>query len=213
MQKFIRSRILWGILLILAGIFAFFANVGFPSSKNIIWIVLSVLGALFFFSFILENRRNWWAFIPGVSLLGVALVNLVGLFSPSYQQEWGESILFAVVGISFLVVYLYDTANWWAILPAGVLFSLSVVAGLANLFSDRDLSGLYLLGLGTTFFMLAILPNKAGKMVWAWIPTFILLIMGTIELIAPGELVVYLVSFAIITIGLLLIIRAVRRSW
>ena len=212
MQKFIRSRIVWGILLILAGVVALLVNIGFVGSKNFFWIVLSLLGAGFFFSFLVENKRNWWALIPGISLIGVTLVNLVGWISPSVQQQWGEIILFAMIGISFIIVYLYDRDQWWAIIPAGVLFSLSAVAGLGRSVTDRESSGIFLLGLGLTFLLLAILPNKAGKMAWAWIPAFILMIVGTIVMITAGQLIGYIVSVVIIVIGILLIIRAVRRA-
>ena len=212
MQKFIRSRIVWGILLILAGVVALLVNIGFVGSKNFFWIVLSILGAGFFFSFLVENKRNWWALIPGISLIGVTLVNLVGWISPSVQQQWGETIQFAMIGISFIIVYLYDRDQWWAIIPAGILFSLSAVAGLDRSVTDRESSGIFLLGLGLTFLLLAILPNKAGKMAWAWIPAFILMIVGTIVMITAGQLIGYIVSVVIIVIGILLIFRAVRRA-
>ena len=212
MKKIFRSRIIWGILLILAGLVALLVNIGIVKSNNFYWIIFSLLGAGFFFSFIFENRRNWWALIPGVSLLGVALVNLVGWLSPSLEQQWGETILFTGIGVSFLVVYLFDTNQWWAILPAGVLFSLGAVAGLGRYFTDRESGGIFLLGLGLTFLLVAIIPNKAGRMAWAWIPAFTLMIIGTIVMITAGQLIGYIGSFIIITLGILLIYRALRRS-
>jgi hypothetical protein len=212
MQKFIRSRIFWGVLLILAGIIALLVNIGFVKSINFFWIILALLGAGFFFSFLFENKKNWWALIPGISLIGVALVNLVAWISPSLEQQYGEAILFAGIGISFLVVFFFDMSQWWAILPAGVLFSLSAVAGLDRYITDRESGGIFLLGLGLTFLLLAILPNKAGKMAWAWIPAFVLMIIGMIVMITAGQIIGYIGSVFLIGLGIFLIIRAVRRT-
>lgn len=210
MRQFIRSRIVWGILLILAGLVALLVNAGFVKSNNFFWIVLELLGAVFCFSFLFENKRNWWALIPGVSLLGVAVVNLVAWISPGMEEEWGDTIVFAGIGLSFLVVFLFDRDQWWAILPAGVLFSLGAVAGLEPYVTERESGGIFLLGLGLTFMILAVLPIKAGKMAWAWIPALILLAMGTVVMITAGQLIGYIGAFIIIAIGILLIFRAIR---
>jgi hypothetical protein len=212
MQKFIRSRIFWGVLLILAGIIALLVNIGFVKSVNFFWIILALLGAGFFFSFLFENKKNWWALIPGISLIGVALVNLVAWISPSLGQQYGEAILFAGIGISFFVTYLFDGSQWWAILPAGVLFSLSAVSALDRYVTDRESGGIFLVGLGLTFLVLAILPNKAGKMAWAWIPAFVLLIIGMIVMITAGQIIGYIGSILLIGLGIFLIIRALRRA-
>jgi hypothetical protein len=210
MQKIIRSRILWGILLILAGLVAFLVNIGLAKTNSVFWIIFSLLGAGFFFSFLFEDKRSWWALIPGISLLWITLVILIGWIAPSIKQQWGEAIVFAGIAISFFVVYLIDRNQWWAIIPAGVVLSLSAVAGLDKYWTDRESGGVFIFGLGLTFMVLAILPKKAGKMAWAWIPSFVLMIIGMIVMITEGQIIGYVGSFMIIIIGILMIVRAKR---
>ena len=102
--------------------------------------------------------------------------------------------MLAGIGIGFLLIYLIERQNWWAIIPAGVLFTLALVAGL-----DEFTQGLATAGI---FF--------SGEMRWAWIPGGILLLFGGIFLVAGENLLAYLFPFAMVIIGGYLILRSFR---
>lgn len=86
------------------------------------WIALYVLSAIalpFLLGF-LRDRTRWGLLIPAYVLLAVGLmVGLLGaellddLLVPAY-------VMFAIA-IPFLLVYLRDRANWWALIPAGIM--------------------------------------------------------------------------------------------
>jgi hypothetical protein len=209
-MKWLESRILWGSLLILGGLLFLLQNLGILVMGNIFWIVLFGLGSLFFLSFFIQNRMNWWALIPGLTLLSVTLLFALDSAFPTFDESWGGSIVLGGIGLSFFLIYLVDRANWWALIPGGVLGTLAATVALEQFFPGLETAGVFFLGLGLTFALVAALPNPQGEMRWAWIPSAILLLMGVIFMAAAGELLKYLWPLALILAGLLLLFRSFR---
>jgi uncharacterized membrane protein HdeD (DUF308 family) len=207
MAKLLESRILWGSLLVLAGILFLLQNIFAFEFGDLFWTILLVLGGLFFISVYISNRQHWWALIPGVVLLAVATLILVDTFFPAVGNLIGASIVLGGIGLSFTLVYLTNRDNWWAVIPAGVMWTLAIVVGLENMLSDTGFVSLFFLGLGITFAILTILPVSGGKMKWAWIPAGILALMGLLFGAFSGDLAVYIWPAALIIAGLFMIIR------
>lgn len=179
MFKWLGSRIFWGSLLILAGVAFLLQNFGFFPFGDIFWgLFIGFLGAAFL-SIYLRERENWWAIIPGIILLATGLLILVGLILPESNLDWGGFIFLAGIGIAFFVVYLVRRENWWAVIPGGVMTTLAVVSLLDNMdMSAGENGGIFFLGLGLTFVLVAILPTPHGTMGWAWIPAVVLFVIG-----------------------------------
>jgi hypothetical protein len=94
------------------------------------------IGALFLFmiamSFLLvylNNRTRTWALIVAyaTAVLGIAPLMATGGRDAAY---YGSIFLFAVA-LPFFIVYFRSAQNWWAIIPAGALTTISVIAALA----------------------------------------------------------------------------------
>ena len=81
--------------------------------------------------------------------------------------------------MGFWWVYFTSTDRWWAIIPAGVLLTLGVVSVLDNV-SGMETGGLFFLGLGLTFILVAVLPGETSGRSWALIPGVILLLLGAL---------------------------------
>ena len=209
-MKILESRIFWGGLLVLAGVLFLLQNLGLFRIGELFWVVLLALGALFFLSIFLQNKANWWALIPGLTLISVGIIVLINWISPDRGERWSGSIILAGIGLSFALIYLVARQNWWAIIPAGVLFTLAVIAGLEEFFPALGTAGLFFLGLGLTFALVALLPNPQGDLRWAWIPGGILLLVGAIFLVAGGNLLVYVWPVILILAGGMFIVRALR---
>lgn len=82
------------------------------------YVLLAI--ALPFLVAFLFNRENWGLLIPGYVLFAVGvMVPLIELgvltdfIIPAY-------VMFAIA-IPFFVVYLRNSSNWWALIPAGIL--------------------------------------------------------------------------------------------
>ncbi len=63
----------------------------------------------------------------------------------------------AFIGLSFLVVYLMRRDSWWAIIPAGVLFTLALVAWVAQ-YNGFASGATFFLGIALTFAILGLMP-------------------------------------------------------
>jgi isoprenylcysteine carboxyl methyltransferase (ICMT) family protein YpbQ len=210
-MKFFESRLLWGGLLILAGAVFLLQNLGILKLGDLFWVVIFGLAGIFFLSLYIQNRVNWWALIPGITLLSLGLLVLLNWVVPSLGEFWGGSIVLGGVGISFVLVYLLERTNWWAVIPGGVLLTLALVAAFDGLSTGLGTAGIFFLGVGLTFAIVALLPNRQGEMRWAWIPAAILLAAGLLFLVSSEEYLGYLWPAALIVLGGILIVRALRR--
>lgn len=209
-MKILASRVFWGLVLIVGGILFLLQNVGVFQGSDLFWgACLGLAGALFI-GFFVGDRQQWWALIPGMILLATGSLILLTSFVPGFNDSLGGLIILGGIGLGFLFVYLANRSNWWALIPAGALITIGIVAGLDQVVSDVTLGSIFFLGLGLTFALVAIAPNPAGKMKWAWIPAAILLIMGLIVFFASENLLVYILPLGLFLGGGFLIWRSLR---
>ena len=208
MLKWLRSPIVWGVLLIVAGLFFLVQAITGIQLGSLFWAVLFALGAVFFLNIYLGNRANWWALIPTFTLGGICLSILSGvLFEGPAQDILNQVFVLGGIGASFVAVYLNDRRQWWAIIPAGVMFTIMIVAVSDELLGGEASGGIMLIGIGITFAVLALLPATKTKMAWAWIPAGVLVVIGLVIAGAAEQRLVYVIPVALIIIGIFMIYR------
>ncbi len=214
MVKIISTRLFWGVVLVVGGALLLLDTFNIFKGGGLLWAILSAIGGVLFLSVYITNHIHWWALIPGVILLAVAAMVGLDTFLPGFSGlNLAGSIFLGGIALSFLLVYLVERRNWWAIIPAGVMATLAVVAGLGSNVSGEANGGIFFLGLGLTFGLVAVLPNSVGQMRWAWIPAGILGIFGVLLILATGVYLNYVWPAVLVLAGLALIVRAVvRRS-
>jgi hypothetical protein len=208
MSNRLEWRYIWGGLLILAGVVFLLQNFGFIGIiSDLFWALLLGAAGVFFLTVFAQNRAHWWALIPGFTLLSIAFLIVSSQLVPGFSDVWGGSLVLGGIGASFLVIYLLERRSWWALIPAGVMLTLAVIAGLGSLLPGLESGGILFLGMGATFALVALLPNPQGQLKWAWIPAGILLFMGLVFVAAAGNIVVYILPLALIIGGGYLILR------
>jgi hypothetical protein len=113
------------ILLVIAGLVTLITLNLLPDEFVAVYVLLAI--ALPFLGVFLRDRSQWWALIPAYVLLAVALMDwlmevgiLTELLVPGY-------IMFAIA-IPFFVVYSFNTKQWWALIPGGIL---TIIGGTA----------------------------------------------------------------------------------
>lgn len=209
-MKWLESRVLWGLLLILGGVLFLLENLNILPLGDLFWMILIGLGGLFFLSIVAQNRENWWALIPGTTMFSIALIIALDTFAPALEDSLSGTIMLGGIGLSFALIYLLDRAQWWAVIPFGVLSTLAIFVLLENFFPGLDNPGIVFLGIGLTFALVALLSSpdgEPGDLRWAWIPSGILVLIGVIVMAAMGDLIGYLWPAALILTGLFLIGR------
>ena len=209
MFKWLQSRLLWGCLLIVGGLALLLQQMGVPLIGGVFWsIILGFAGVPFIIEFI-NHRANWWALIPGCALLGLGATSLVGTLLPALAAFLGGAIFLGSISLGFWLVYVFKREFWWAIIPGGVLATLALVSMSGINGFGIDTGGLFFLGLGLTFALVAVLPNPVGSIKWAWIPAAVLLIMGVLISAASSSWINYVWPVALILGGGLLLYRTV----
>jgi len=175
-----RSRNWWA--LIPGGVMVFLAltTLLVDSTRGDEWV-----GALFLFmialSFLmvyLNNRTRIWALIVAytTAILGLAPLMSTGGRDAEY---YGPIFLFAVA-LPFFVVYFRSAANWWAIIPAGALTTISIIATLSisGIFrferEEAFMTALLMAGLAATFAVLWLRHDKS----WAKVVTLALAVLA-----------------------------------
>ncbi|HSO12641.1 MAG TPA: hypothetical protein VLT51_09720 [Anaerolineales bacterium] len=166
--------------------------------------------ALSFFAVYLNNRTRNWALLVAYILFVLSIAPAMASFSGDAAAYFGSVFLFAVA-LPFFIVYFRSDRNWWAIIPAGVMTTLSVIAtlGIAGWIRDTQTGGIsnaiLMGGLAATFAVVWLRHAKP----WAKIAAIVLAALA----IASVFLASYTEIFwpvAIILAGAYLLFTALR---
>lgn len=212
MKKF-DWRLLAGGGLILIGIMTLLETLNIFPFVDIIWGLVFALGGAGFLLFLVNNRHHWWAVIPGVILLSLGVLLLIETLLPAAAGDIGGAIFLGGASIAFWLVYGMDTKRWWAIIPGGVMASLTLTV-LVDAFTRFDAGVLFLFGLAVTFALLPLLPGLPGNRNWPWIPAGILFVIAVLALFSTLNWTSFFWAVLLIGAGLFLIVRNLlpRRS-
>jgi hypothetical protein len=200
-------RLVGSILLIAAGIFLLLGYAGvIPNILPYLWIVLFAISGVFFLIFYAMDRRHWWALLPGWTLLGLGATSIVAVLRADSLSDLGGAIFLGGVALGFWLVYILHREHWWAIIPAGVLTTLAVLAEIGT-----GEYTIFFIGLGMTFLLVFLLPSPGGRKTWALIPGAILLVLGIVLRTPYIEALNYIGAAALIVGGGYLLYRALQK--
>lgn len=207
----IQPRLVFGILMIGAGILFLLQSLGFlEGASSIFWaLAFAVAGGVFLYVY-LTDRTHWWTVIPGLTLLGIGEIIAVDHFFPQYDDILGAPVLMIFISLSFWIIYLTNRENWWAIIPGGVLLSIGIFIGAESFVPGDGEVGILFLGMGLTFVVLAYLPSQEGRLRWALVPAAVLILMGVIFLGTAIATLEIIIPAAMVLVGLYLIYRIAR---
>jgi hypothetical protein len=174
------------------------------------------IGALFLFmiaiSFLLvylNNQTRTWALIVAYAtgVLGIAPLMSMGGRDAAY---YGPIFLFAVA-LPFFIVYFRAAENWWSIIPAGALTTISIIAALAiaGLIRNANEGGyanaLLMGGLAVTFAVVWLRHTKP----WAKTVSVVLAVVAVASVFFASYSQIFW-PVAIILVGIYLFYTALR---
>ena len=171
-----RTRNWWalipgGIMLFLAMVTLLADNVGGE------WIgsLFLFLIALSFFVVYLNNHARTWALLVAYIMFVLSIAPAMSSGGGEMAAYFGAVFLFAIA-LPFFVVYFRSPENWWAIIPAGVMTTLTIITilAIAGLIRNVEQGGyanaILLGGIAVTFAIVWLRNEKA----WAKVVTMIL---------------------------------------
>ena len=195
-------RILVGAALILGGVLMLLDQTGIlKGAADLFWAGLLAIGAAIFLIWFFTDQSRWWAAIPGFTLAGLSVSSLL-----LNRIGWGGLALLGGIGLGFWAVYFSGRQRWWAIIPGGVLVTLGITSVMSDVYGVMDSGGVFFVGLGLTFVLVAIL----AKMKWAFIPAAVLLLLGFFLGTPFVGIMEYIWIGILLVAGIILIVSAVR---
>jgi len=202
--------IIGGILLIAAGVIFLLNNLGMIEINWEMYIgPIFALGGLAFLAVFILNTDDWWALIPGFVLMAIGVIIFMDQNLESIADAWSGAVFLGLLGLSFMLIYIFHTDNWWAIIPGGVLLTL---AGVTLIPEDGVMGGVvFFLGMAITFGLVYILPKPSGRLKWALYPAGILLAIGALVFLGAEDLMDYVWPAALLIVGGYIVYRALKK--
>lgn len=186
-MKRISEGLIWAIFLLLAGAFLLLKNLGvFGAWGEVVWGGIYALVGLGFLVWFVLGVQRWWRAIPGFTLLSTGALVLLQWRGVDLG-DWGASLILFGVALGFWAILLVHTANWWAVIPAGVLTVLGVLTGLQMQPGNPGWLAIFLVGLGLVFVLLYVLRVGQEDTRWAGIPAGALLLLGIVTGISATQ--------------------------
>jgi hypothetical protein len=209
-MRFSHWRVVVGVILLILGALFLLQSFDLLPIGGWLWSIPFAIVGIAFLIVLLGGKQNWWAVIPGIILLDLALIIILGEFAPDFNNTYGGTIFLAGMALTFLIVYLFDTNKWWAIIPMGVLATSSAVAAL-EIGATFETGAIFFIGLAGTFALLAILPTGQPRMKWPWIPALVMLAIAALISIGSATALGYIWPAALILAGIFIISRSLIR--
>jgi hypothetical protein len=223
--KSAKTSIIAGIALMAAGVLLLLDLLGILDSAALVWPLIFAAAGTAFATLFVRSRDNWWAAIPGSVFLGLAAVVLITQLWPGPAAYWAGAFLFLFMGAGFGAVYVREPANWWALIPCGVMLTLSLVVSLPPAWEGMPVAAVLFLGLAATFAALSLVPVRPehrpgqpgaaepSRMKWPLIPAAVLAVMGLIFALQATVLLTaseFFVPVLLLLAGVALLVYAYR---
>jgi hypothetical protein len=202
-----RQALVWGGLLILFGVMWLVATLVDLSAW--VWVVILALAGLGAFGVYLTDRSDLTLLIPAYVLWAVAL--LVALTTLNVlRDEFIAGYVLAAIALPFLVVFLRDRAQWWALIPAYVLLAVGLMVGLtaSGVLTELLIPAYVMFAVAIPFLVVFALNPKVW---WPLIPGGVMAVIGLALLVAEAA-VEYIAPVGLVLAGIWILARQFMRK-
>jgi hypothetical protein len=195
-----RGRTILAIALIAVGVLALFGNVTWlPGLDGIVGgLLFATLGVAAVYA--ARRYASDWLMFAAFPAFGLAAAAVIG-------GDLGGAAFLGGTGAGFLALVVADPTRWWAAIPAGVLFTLSVLTWAGAVFVGPYEGAVFFLGLAATFAVGW--RGTARPQPWAVFPAAACLAMALVVGLSGGD---WIVPVVLIVIGVVLLVRGRREA-
>lgn len=194
------SRTIIAVILIAVGVLALLSTTGWlPQVGGLIGaaLFLAVGVALLYLA---RRHASDWLMFAAFPAFGLA-------FASAVQGDLGGAGFLAFTGAGFLALVVAEPTRWWAVIPAGTLFTLAIITWSGDALSPQGTGAVLFLGLAATF--LVVWRGTAHPQAWAVIPAAGCLVMALVVGLALAD---WVVPVVLIAIGAVLLLRGQMRQ-
>ncbi len=202
-----KRGVIWGGLLILLGGLLLVDQ--FTDLSEWVWVAVLVFSGLAALGAYLSDRSDGGLLLTAYILLVIA--GLVALITLNLlADELVAVYVLLAIALPFLVVFLRDRSQWWALIPAYVLIAVALMNWLmeAGILSDLLVPGYVMFAIAIPFF---VVYGRNTKQWWALIPAGILTIIGIVFFISETA-VQYIGAVLLVVTGLWILVRVFTRK-
>jgi len=202
-----KRGVIWGGLLILLGGFLLVDQ--FADLTEWIWVAALVFSGLVALGGYLSDRSDGWLLLTAYILLVIAGLVTLTTFNLLPDDLVAVYVLLAIA-LPFLVVFLRDRSQWWALIPAYVLLAVALMSWLmeAGILTDLLVPGYVMFAVAIPFFVVYVRNTKQW---WALIPAGILTVIGIVFFISETA-VQYIGAVLLVVTGLWILVRVFTRK-
>lgn len=207
------STLIPGLILILIGGLALASQFGYFEDRTPQFWMAAFAGVsvLFLLAYLTSGVRSWGWLFP--TLIAAAIALTIYLGERGLEGSFVGMPILLGVGLPFLVPFASDVRkNWWALIPAWIMFILAAVVGLADYVQGEWIAALVLFGFALPFFVVYLFDRSRW---WALIPGFALGVIGVIPIMTVSLKGEYAGGLINILIGLPFLAAYLmsRRAW
>jgi hypothetical protein len=170
--------------------------------------VLVVIALPFLYVY-LHDRTQWWPLIPAYVLLAIGLMLLL-VEVDILQDAFVATYVLTSIALPFVLVYILDRANWWALIPAYVMLSVGLMVGLidARVLDDLLVPAYVMFSIALPFLIVYLRNPKEW---WPLIPGGVMGLIGMAFLLSDRSTRI-VAPILVIVVGVLIIIRQFMRQ-
>lgn len=202
-----KQTLTWGGLLIFFGVMGLVQTV--TDFNEWVWVVVLSVAGLIILGVYLTDRSQWALLIPVYVMWTVAgLITLITL--EILRDEAIATYVLTIIALPFLVLFLRNRTQQWALIPAYVLLAVGIMVGLigAGVLNDLLIPSYVMFAIAIPFL---VVYARNPRQRWPLIPGGILAVIGVSFLVAEAALV-YVLPAGLIIAGIWIVARQLLRG-
>lgn len=133
-----------GLAVTAIAVVVFLAEQELIAEEVVASIILAGIGLPFLLIFA-ANRRHWWALVPGMTMIGIAVAVFLEDIGAIGDAATG-GIIVGGISLGFLSIYVVNRQHRWALFPGGILAAIACFLLLAAVAKFAWPAALILLG-------------------------------------------------------------------